>query len=41
MHPTYNVSADILKGQDENEYIHGNHVHLTKVLRQLLQDNTD
>ena len=38
---TCNVSEDILKGLGENDYIQGKHMHLTRVLIQLLQVNTD
>ena len=38
---TCNISEDILIGLDENDCIHGKHVHSTRVLSQLLQEHTD
>ena len=41
MFPMCRVSEDILKDLDDNDYIQGKHVYLTRVLSQLLQNNTD
>ena len=40
MIPTCHLTEDILKGLDENDYIQGKNMHLTRVLSQSLLDNT-
>ena len=39
--PPYQISVDILKGLDENDFIHVKHMHFNRVLSQLFQANTD
>ena len=39
--PTCNISEDILKGLDENDNIHGKHMHSIKVFSQSFLDNAD
>ena len=40
MEPTYNASEKILKGPNDNDYIHGKQGNLTRVISQLLYDKT-
>ena len=41
MNVAFNVNEDILNDKDENDYIHGEHMHLMRVLSQPFQENTD
>ena len=41
MVPTCHISKDILKGLDDNDFIQRRYVHLTRVLNQWLQDDTN